>query len=65
MSDLDTIDDIYETSKQPAGPPCHPHQAKARRQFAIKARMIGNQNRNFQVRKSRRPITLAKISLPD
>jgi hypothetical protein len=64
MSNLSDLDDIYDTTKSPAGKPCHPHQARVRRQYAKMANRRAVEGRNFQARKSKRPITLAKLNLP-
>lgn len=69
MSDLETIDDLYDTTCAPPKAPCHPHQARVRHQYTLNVRMhrASALKRQIQSQKHRTPapITLAKVNLPD
>jgi hypothetical protein len=69
MSDLDALDEIYETSKHVSSTPCHKNQARARSQFGKRMRHVRHSNlqRAMQAVKSTKaaPITLAKLRLPE
>lgn len=66
MSDLEAIEDIYETSEHPAGKPCSSAQARWRRRYRQALRARQEELRAFNPGKHKPPVvSLAKINLPD